>query len=147
MSVDVTVEQAIDRPPGEVAAFAMDPANDARWIGALTSVRRLTDGPVGVGTKVERVALFLGRKMEYVNEIVEYAPPRRLAMRSVKAPFPLSVTYEFEERPDGATLARIHTAGEGTGFYAVTAPVLSAMVRRGVERDLATLKRLLESGG
>ena len=143
MSVDVTVEQAIARPPDAVAAFAMDPANDQRWIGALADVCVLTDGPVGPGTRVERVASFLGKRIEYVNEIVEYRPPERLAMRSVRAPFPMTVAYEFAPADDG-TLARIRTEGDASGFYAIAGPLLAAAVRRGVARDLAKLKRLLE---
>ena len=145
MSVDVTVEQRIERPREEVAGFAMDPVNDTRWILALDSARQLTDGEVGVGTRVERVASFLGKRMEYVNEIVEHAPPSRLAMRSVKAPFPLSVEYEFDDAGGDATIARIHTAGEGGRFYSLAGPALGRMVRHGVERDLAELKRLMES--
>lgn len=143
MSVDVTVEQQIARPREQVAAFAMDPRNDRRWIGALTEVRTLTDGPVGPGTQVQRVARFLGRRIEYVNEITELEPGRRLAMRSVKAPFPLQVTYEFEDAP-GGSLARIRTGGETGRFYAFAGPLLSAMVKRGVARDLRMLARALD---
>ena len=144
MAVDVTVEQEIGRERAAVAGFAMDPANDARWIKALDSVRVLSDGPVGVGTQVERVASFLGREMRYVNEIVEYDPPRRLAMKSVKAPFPMTVEYEFDAAPDGGTIARIHTGGDASGFYKLGGPLLGAAVRRGVARDLVELKRLME---
>jgi uncharacterized protein YndB with AHSA1/START domain len=143
MSVDVIVETHIARPREEVAAFAMDPANDRRWIGALSEVNKLTDGPVGPGTRVERVASFLGRRIVYVNEIVEHAPPERLAMRSVKAPFPMTVVYEFEPA-DRGTLARIRAGGDARGFYGIAGPLLERMVRRGIARDLAALKRLLE---
>jgi hypothetical protein len=144
MAVDVTVEQAIARPREEVAGFAMDPRNDRRWIGALSEVRTLTDGPVRRGTQVQRVARFLGRRIEYVNEITELEPGRRLAMRSVKAPFPLRVTYEFEDAPGGGSLARIRTGGETGRYYALAGPLLSAMVKRGVARDLRALKQALE---
>jgi uncharacterized protein YndB with AHSA1/START domain len=144
MSVDVTVETRIARPRPDVAAFAMDPANDARWIGALTSVRKLTDGPVGPGTQVERVASFLGRRIEYVNEVTELEPGRRLAMRSVRAPFPMTVTYEFDDAPEG-TLARIRAGGETGRFYALAGPLLSTMVKRGIRRDLSNLRSLLEA--
>jgi uncharacterized protein YndB with AHSA1/START domain len=147
VSVDVTVEQRIARDRDEVAAFAMDPANDRRWIGALTQVTKLTDGPVGPGTRVERVASFLGREMRYVNEIVDYEPPQRLAMRSVQAPFPMTVDYEFDRVSNGETLARIRTTGDTGRFYALAGPLLSMMVRRGVRRDLAALKRIMEAGG
>jgi hypothetical protein len=145
VSVDVTVEERIARDRPTVAAFAMDPANDARWIGALTSVRVLADGPVGPGTRVERVASFLGRRIEYVNEITELEPGRQLAMRSVRAPFPMTVEYTFENAGDGATRARIRAGGDASGFYALASPLLSAMVRRGIARDLATLKQVLET--
>ena len=144
MSVDVTVEQAIAAPREQVAAFAMDPANDRRWIGALTEVNVLTEGAVGPGTQVERIASFLGRRMVYVNEIVDYDPPRRLHMKSVKAPFPMTVAYEFDDAGEGRALARIRTTGDGSGFYALAAPALSAMVRRGVARDLAKLREVME---
>ena len=145
MSVDVTVQRTIDRPREAVARFAMDPANDTRWITALRSVRKLTDGPVGPGTRVERVASFLGKRMEYVNEVVTHEPGARLVMRSVKAPFAMTITYEFEDAPTG-TVARIRAEGDATGFYRLAGPLLSAATRRSIEKDLETLKELLEAG-
>jgi uncharacterized protein YndB with AHSA1/START domain len=142
---DVTVEQVIAAAPERVAAYAMDPSNDGSWIGALTEVNVLTDGPVGRGTRVERVARFLGRRIEYVNEIEEYDPPRRLAMRSVKAPFPMTVTYEFEP-VEGGTRMRIATGGDASGFYRLAGPLLNRQVERGVASDLKRLKALLERG-
>jgi hypothetical protein len=147
VGVDVTVEQLIRRPREEVAGFAMDPANDARWILALDSVRVLDGGPVGVGTRVERIAGFLGRKIEYVNEIDDYDPPRRLGMHSVKAPFPMTVVYEFDESGANETRARIKAGGDAKGFYNVAGPLLSRMVRRGIERDLLELRKLMEANG
>jgi len=145
MSVDVTVEREIARERAAVAGFVMDPANDTRWIKALDSVRTLGDGPVGPGTRVERIASFLGRRIEYVNEIVELVPGERLVMRSVKAPFPMEVRYELDEAGDG-TRMRIRATGDASGFYRVAGPLLGAAVRRGIERDLDELKKVLEPG-
>jgi uncharacterized membrane protein len=143
-AVDETVHTRILRPPEQVAAFAMDPANDQRWIGALSSVRTLTDGPFGVGSQVERVASFLGKRLTYVNEITDYQPGRRLSMRSVRAPFPMTVTYDFEPDGPAATRARIRAAGDAGGFYRLAGPLLGRMVRLGVARDLRQLKKRLE---
>ena len=145
MSVDVTVEREIARERPAVAGFVMDPANDTRWIKALDSVRTLGDGPVGPGTRVERIASFLGRRIEYMNEIVELVPGERLVMRSVKAPFPMEVRYELDEAGDG-TRMRIRATGDASGFYRVAGPLLGAAVRRGIERDLDELKKVLEPG-
>jgi hypothetical protein len=141
--VQVSVETVIARPRADVAAYAMDPANDRSWIGALTGVTVLSPGPMGVGTRVERVAQFLGRRMEYVNEVVEYEPPALLAMRSVKAPFPMTVRYEFEDAGAG-TRVRIRTEGDASGFYRLAGPLLSAAVRRSIASDLGRLKTRLE---
>jgi hypothetical protein len=97
-----------------------------------------------VGSQIARVASFLGKRMEYVNEVVELEPGRRLEMRSVKAPFPMVVTYAFEDEGAG-TRFRISAQGDASGFYRLAGPVLSRSVRRSIEGDLARLKALLEA--
>jgi uncharacterized membrane protein len=136
----VTAEIHVERPRDEVARFAMDWRNDTEWIGALSEVELVSEEPL----RVRRVAGFLGKRIEYVNEVVELEPGRRLAMRSVKAPFPMTVVYEFEDAGDG-TVMRIRTGGDATGFYRVAGPLLARAVKRGVEGDLARLKRRLEN--
>ena len=143
MGLDVTVETVIDRPREEVAGFAMDPANDRRWIGGVVESRRLGEGPLGVGLRVERRARFLGRRFRYVTEVRELEAGRRLAMRSVAGPFPLRVVYEFEER-GGGTLMRIRNAGEPRGFFRLMGPLLARLVRRRVSGDLERLRGVLE---
>ena len=145
MSTDVQVETVIQQPRELVAGYATDWRNDLTWIGALSEVRQVTDGPFGVGTQVERVASFLGKRIEYVNEIVELVPSERLVMRSVKAPFPITVIYEFEDA-DGGTRMRIRTHGDASGFYKLAAPLMSGAVKRGIASDLARLKATLEAG-
>lgn len=142
MSTDIAVERRIERPREEVAAYASDWRNDEEWIGALDEVRLVQEEPL----QVARVAGFLGKRIEYVNEVVEHEPGRRLVMRSVKAPFPMTVTYEFEDAEDGGSLMRIRTQGDASGFYRVAGPLLARAVKRGLERDLATLKERLEAG-
>jgi uncharacterized membrane protein len=143
MSTDVAVERRVERPREQVAAYAADWRNDKEWIGALDDVRLVQEEPL----QVARVASFLGKRIEYVNEVVEHEPGRRLVMRSVKAPFPMTVTYEFEDAGDGASVMRIHTQGDASGFYRIAAPLLIRAVKRGLERDLAQLEERLERRG
>jgi uncharacterized membrane protein len=144
MAVDVTATGSIDRPRGQVAAYLRDPANDTEWIGGLRSARLLTPGPVGVGSQVERVATFLGRRVHYVNEITELTDDR-LAMRSVRSPFPMRVTYGHRDADDGATEVSVRVEGDAGRFYALVAPLLGPAVRRSITRDLRNLKRVLET--
>ena len=144
MAVDVTVDIAINRPRDDVTVYAMNPDNDPVSISGIQQARMLTEPPLAIGTRVERLAAFLGKRIEYVLEVVEYNPQNLLVMSSVKGPFPMRVTYEFEEA-DGGTLARIRIQGEASGFYRLAAPLITRSVRRNVTNDLRALKKLLES--
>jgi hypothetical protein len=74
--VDVTVEQVIDRPRGEVARYATAPENEPVWIGGVKEARMITEPPVRVGTEVARVAGFLDRRIDYALKVVEHEPGR-----------------------------------------------------------------------
>jgi uncharacterized membrane protein len=144
MAVDVTATETIDRPCDEVAAYLRDPANDTRWIGGIRSARLLSPGPVAIGSQVERVATFLGRRVEYVNEITELTADR-LAMRSVRSPFPMRVTYGHRDTGDSTTEVSVRVEGDAGRFYALVGPLLGLAVRRSITRDLRNLKQLLEA--
>jgi len=144
MAVDVTATDTIDRPCDEIAAYLRDPANDTRWIGGIRSARLLSPGPVAIGSQVERVATFLGRRVQYVNEITELTPDR-LAMRSVRSPFPMRVTYGHRDTGDSTTEVSARVEGDAGRFYALVGPLLGLAVRRSITRDLRNLKQLLEA--
>jgi hypothetical protein len=144
MDLDVTVQATIAAEPERVSAYAMDPRNDPVWIGGISEAEMLTNPPMEKGSSVRRVASFMGRRIEYVMEVTELEPGARLAMRSIKSPFPMAVTYSFEEAADG-TLMRIRVEGEARGVYRLAGPFLPGAVRRSVSNDLRRLKGIIES--
>lgn len=146
MATDVTVETTVARPRDEVAGYASDWRNDTEWIRALSEARLVTEPPFGVGSRVERVASFLGRRIVYVNEVVEYEPGVRLVMRSVQAPFPMTVTYEFEDADaDAGSRMRIRARGDASGLYRLAGPLLARAVERSIAGDLDRLRQNLEA--
>ena len=50
------------RPAGEVFAFVPDQTNGPKWQAGLAEVRRVTPGPIGVGTEHVFVRRFAGRR-------------------------------------------------------------------------------------
>jgi uncharacterized protein YndB with AHSA1/START domain len=137
MSVDITARVHIDREPAAVAAYMTDPAHDPEWIGGLREAELLGDPPIAVGSRVRRVAHFLGRRVEYVNEVLAL-DDTQLDMRSVKAPFPMRITYLFAPSAQGGTDVSNHVRGGGPRLF-------NPLVRRNVQRDLERLRDLLES--
>jgi len=147
MEITATVSTTIACPRDAVRAYMTDPTHDTEWIGGLRSARIVSSvtepGAVAVGTQVERVAHFLGRRVEYVNEIVAL-DAEHLDMKSVRSPFPMRVTYRFADRGP-ATEVAVENRGDVSGFFALLRPLVVWMLRRNVSRDLATLKQKLES--
>jgi uncharacterized protein YndB with AHSA1/START domain len=146
MAVDVQVETEIRRPVGDVAAYAGDPGNAPEWYANISSVEWRTEPPVRVGSQLDFVAHFLGRRIAYTYEVTELEPGRRLVMATAQGPFPMQTTYTWSETP-GGTHMTLRNTGEPSGFAKVTAPVMEMAMRRATTKDLARLKSLLEGRG
>ena len=144
MAVDVVVEAVIDRPLAEVAGYAGDPSNAPEWYVNIESVEWRTEPPLAVGSRIDFVATFLGRRLTYTYEIAELVPGQRLVMRTSQGPFPMETTYEWREVGPARTAMRLRNRGAPSGFGRVAAPALAAAVRRSTTKDLARLKQLLE---
>jgi uncharacterized membrane protein len=144
MTVDVLTEVTIDRPVDVVAAYASDPTNAPEWYVNIESVTWETPPPVQVGSRMAFVARFLGRRLAYTYEIVELVPGERLVMRTAEGPFPMETTYTWEA-VGGSTRMTLRNRGEPAGFSKVGAPLMATAMRRANNKDLASLKALLES--
>lgn len=144
MAVDVTVEIRIERPVEEVAAFAGDPSNAPSWYVNIESVHWQTPPPVQVGSRMDFVATFLGRRIEYTYEVVDLAQGERLVMRTAQGPFPMQTTYTWQAA-DRGTRMTLRNNGSPSGFARVAAPVMELAMRRAMTKDLAALKRRLET--
>jgi uncharacterized protein YndB with AHSA1/START domain len=145
MAVDVTTEIVIDRPCVEVAAYAADPSHAPDWYANIASVSWRSEPPARVGSTMDFVARFLGRRLAYTYEIVDLVPGERLVMRTAQGPFPMETTYTWEPVDGGRTRMTLRNRGEPAGFGRITAPVMTAAMRRANTKDLAALKRILET--
>jgi uncharacterized protein YndB with AHSA1/START domain len=144
MAVDVVTETIIERPCAEVAAYAGDPSNAPAWYASIATVRWQTEPPVRVGSRMDFVARFLGRRLAYTYEVVDLVPGERLVMRTAEGPFPMETTYTWQPVNGTRTRMTLRNRGEPAGFGRVAAPVMAAAIRRANEKDLANLKRILE---
>ncbi|WP_295696899.1 SRPBCC family protein [Lapillicoccus sp.] len=146
MTVDVQVETTIGRPVADVATFAGDPTNAPLWYANIRSVTWKTPPPVAVGSRLDFVAQFLGRRLAYTYEVVELDPERRLVMRTTDGPFPMETTYTWESTGTEQTRMTLGNRGNPTGFSHIVAPVMERAIRRATSQDLSRLQALLERG-
>ena len=142
-SIDVTATTTIDAPRDRVASYVVDNRNDPAWIGGISESELLGDPPIGVGSRVRRVASFMGKRIEYVNEVTRLDPGSVLEMRSVKSPFPMEITYAFEDAA-GGTQASVRVQGDPSALFRLAGPLVSRRVKKNVQADLERLKNIVE---
>jgi uncharacterized membrane protein len=142
--VDVLTETVIRRPRHQVAAYASDPSNAPEWYANIVSVVWRTPSPVTVGSRMDFVARFLGRRLAYTYEVTELVPGERLVMRTAQGPFPMETTYTWQALDPDTTRMTLRNRGRPAGFSALVAPFMAMAVRRANHADLARLRTLLE---
>jgi len=141
--IDVTTTVEISRPAPEVFAFVADQTNGPRWQSGLADVRRLTEGPLGVGTEHEFVRRFAGRRVASRNRFVSFEQDRYVEFEIPAGWLTGTGSYLAEPVP-GGTLLSSRMRFRARGPVAVLEPVLARVLARDSRRDEARLKRLLE---
>src|SRR4249919_423184 len=133
----------IRRPPSEVFAFLVDPANIPKWNYAIDSARQVNPGPVGVGTRIQQTRS-VPRPTTEELVITELAPDRRLVLEGDIGPLSGTLSYQIEEVLEGTRLT--NTADlSGRGPLRLLAPLAASRVRDAVAANLGKLRDLLES--
>ncbi len=145
MAVDVITEIEIDRPASEVADYAADPSNAPEWYDNIKSIAWVSEPGVRVGARMTFVAQFLGRRLEYTYEIVEFVEGERLVMRTAQGPFPMETTYTWEPISAGRCRMSLRNRGNPTGFSKLMAPMMVPAMRRANRKDLAKLRQIVEA--
>ncbi|MEO5740724.1 MAG: SRPBCC family protein [Vicinamibacterales bacterium] len=144
MPVDVSSQIVIARPRKEVAAYSSNPDNAPTWYVSIKAVEWKTPPPLRIGSQIAFVAYFLGRKLAYTYEVIEFVPDERFVMRTAQGPFPMETTYTWETTADGGTRMTLRNRGTPSGFSALVAPFMARAVRSANRKDLAALRALLE---
>ena len=144
MAVDVTTSIEIDRPRALIADYAADPSNAAEWYVNIRSVKWHGEPELHIGSRIDFVAQFLGRRLSYTYEVVKYVRGEALTMRTADGPLPMQTEYRWRDLPGGGTSMTLRDSGSPTGFGRLAAPLMSVAMRRANRKDLATLKKILE---
>lgn len=142
--VDVSTTIVIARPRPIVSEFAASPDNATQWYQNIKAVDWLTPHPLVAGTRVRFVAEFLGRRLAYTYEMVDYVAGTLLRMRTTDGPFPMETTYSWSDASNDSTLMVLRNHGHPAGFVRVVTPFVALAMRRANVKDLAKLKTLLE---
>ena len=142
--VDVLTEVQINRSVEEVSRFASDPDNATKWYKNIKSVEWKTEKPLREGSRLEFRAEFLGKKLIYTYEVVEYVSNTKFVMRTASGPFPMETTYYWERISENETRMKLRNRGTPSGFSRLFAPFMAMTIRKANEKDLQRLKKIIE---
>ena len=145
MNVDISTTETINRARADVASFAMNPDRAPQWYVNIKSVEWRSPPPLQIGSKIDFVALFLGRRLAYTYEIVELVADEKMTMRTAAGPFPMETGYVFEAISEKQTRMTIRNRGRPSGFSVLMVPFMRWAIARANRKDLAQLKGILES--
>jgi uncharacterized protein YndB with AHSA1/START domain len=134
----------IRRSVEDVFAYIGDQTNAVHWQAGIVEVRRLTDGPSGLGTRHKIVRTFVGRRLEVENEYVAFEPGRRIVFRTTSGPMLLEASY-LVEPVAGGTRVTSTIAMEASGFVSLAQPLIAASLRREMDAASRELRRLMEA--
>jgi len=143
----ITIETQIEihRPAEEVFAFVADQTNAPTWQHGLEEVRRVTEGPLGIGTQHVFVRRFAGRRLESRNRFTAFTPGRFVEFEIPDGWITGKASYRVDPAHDAASRLTSRMEFTISGPMSVAAPLLARLLARATHTDEAALKELLES--
>jgi hypothetical protein len=142
----VVIHVDIDRAAPVAWDWLEDAERNPRWLANMRSCAWTTPPPIGVGSRYEQVARFLGKDVRTAFEVTALEPGRLITISSLPgSSFPLTITRQVE--PLGESRCRVTeiAGGDPGGFFRVAEAPMRVLVRRNIARAYLRLKRLLES--
>lgn len=143
--VRIGTSLTIDRPVDEVFDFVADARNVLKWLPVAVERRKLTDGPIGLGTRFEGTDRIGRRTVTHTQEIVGFEPGRSVTTHISE---PWNGDYEIRLEPaDEGTRLTIKATGRPSGGARLFNLVPDRAMSKLYERDYQHLKTLLEGHG
>jgi uncharacterized protein YndB with AHSA1/START domain len=130
----------IARSPEDVFDYLSDQGNEVEWNPDCLRMDKLTEGPVGVGT---RFRAKWKQGPEVMTECTRYERPRIWAYENGG---PISVVLTVSLEPTTAGGTRLTSRGEWTphGWIRLAFPVFVRVMRRAEKGVIANSRRALE---
>ena len=138
MPISVMADIVIHAPPGRVFARLCDVESWPKWGSNLVSMRKVSEGPLQVGSQLQQVTKGGRSPTASILEVCAYVPDQSFG---IKGP---NLEGVFTLGPVEAD-TRLHArfSVEASGLAALMYRIL---LKRYFVTDLRTFKRLVESG-
>jgi uncharacterized protein YndB with AHSA1/START domain len=134
----------IARPPNEVFDFITASENAPKIVQSVTSMVKLTEGPLRVGTRYRETRLMHGKEQHAELEIVEFEPSRKYAMQNVTDGVEIIYRYNLQPERDGTRIDLVCELKAG-GIKKLMLPLIASVLKKEDGDHLQRVKKILEA--
>lgn len=142
MGVKISID--LQRPVEEVFDFAANAANLPLYDKNIREVKKITEGPIGVGTTFHLIASQFGFHTIVVQEFTVYEPSHHFAFLVNSGPFPVETHYTLESHANGTRVSG-EREPQPRGIWKWLIPLISIPARQKFAAELNSLKNYLEA--
>ena len=139
------IRKQIEVARGTVEAFdyVADFSSAAEWDPGIAEARKLTDGPVKIGTEFDVVALFRGKQHRFRYVVTAFEPERRIVLSGDGDRARSVDEIAFEPVREGTRITYIADF-QLKGIFRPAGPFLAPVLSRMGDDALAGLKAVLD---
>ena len=135
----------IDAPVEEVFDLVADERNEPKYNPRILRAEKVTEGPVGKGSRFVAEPKSMGAKGAMTMDVLEYERPHRLHNVIRSSYLQVEGTLTFAEVAEGTRLSWVWDTGL-VGPMRLLSPLLAAIGPRWERRNWVGLKEYVEAG-
>ena len=133
----------ISRPPQDVFGFITASDNAPKVVPSVKSMVKLTEGPIGVGTRYRETRLMNGKEHHAELEVVAYEPSQKYALKNVTEGIETVYRYTFHPQTAGTRVDLVCEVKAG-GLKKLMLPMVVSILKKEDGDHLQRLKKALE---
>jgi hypothetical protein len=141
--MEISLSLDIQRPIGDVFAFASDVTNLPLYDKGILEVTKISNGSSETGATFHLLARQLGLRMKVVLVFTSNEPNRQFSYQVISGPFPVETHFNFVNHENGTRLTGKRVP-KARGLWKFLLPLATIPARQKFYAELKGLKDYLE---
>lgn len=130
----------IAAPPADLFAYVAELDNLPSWQTGIVSLRRTSDGPMGLGSSALVVRELMGQRFEAPLKVTAFEPSQRLTVEGTVSGVKATVTLDLAPHAEGTNLTFAMEI-RASGFTAFMEPMIASAAATDLETSLGRLQQ------
>jgi len=119
--------------------------NQPKWEAEVVEVRRISPGPVGVGSRSVMVRREFGRTTEVENEVTEFEQDRRIAFHHPDSALEFNISFDITPIDSSSCTVQVDVRAQPRGWTRILEPIMRLAMPRQGERITTAMAAVIES--